>query len=115
MWIIKSDNFLDMGMETMNSFNSGSEEMKERSFKSLFEERVYVVSTLWSLLDPFNNKTMNNVEPKHILWTLMFLKLYGKEINVCSLSGGCDEKTFRKWVWKMIFEISDLEPEVVSF
>ena len=99
----------------INRCNSVSEETKERRFKSLFGERVYVFATLWSLLDPFNYKTMNNVETKHILWTLMFLKLYGKEINFCSLSGGCDEKTFRKWVWKMIFEISDLEPEVVSF
>jgi len=114
-WLLEPHTFLDMGLEIMNRCNSGSEETKDRRFKALFGESVYVVATLWSLLDPFNDKMMNNAEPKNLLWSLMFLKLYGTEINVCSLSGGCDDKTFRKWVWKMIFSISDLEPEVVRF
>ena len=53
------------------------------------------------------------VEPIHLLWTLMFLKGYHKE-SVNSAIAEVDEKTFRKWVWILIPEISYLEGDLVS-
>lgn len=49
----------------------------------------------------------------HLLWTLHFLKAYGKTRAMCSACGGIDPKTFRKWVWLFIEALSMLEPFVV--
>jgi len=45
--------------------------------------------------------------PTHLLWTLVFLKLYCCETILASLCG-CDEKTLRKWVWKGVELIGEL-------
>ena len=42
------------------------------------------------------------------------MKIYGKERNLCSLAGGVDKKTFRKWAWLFVDAIASLESEVVS-
>ena len=44
----------------------------------------------------------------------MLLKRYETENVLCSSSGGEDEKTFRKWAWLFVEELSLLEPDVVS-
>ena len=49
----------------------------------------------------------------HFLWTLMFMKDYGKSIMMATIAGTCP-KTFRKWVWRNILAISSLENIVVS-
>ena len=45
--------------------------------------------------------------PTHMLWTLVFLKLYCCETILATLCG-CDEKTLRKWVWKGIDVLGEL-------
>ena len=56
--------------------------------------------------------------PKHLLWTLYFLKVYPREAAGCSAVGGgggaIDPKTLRKWVWLFIERIGELADEVVS-
>ena len=52
-------------------------------------------------------------EPKHLLWTLMFLKLYMVE-NVCSTLSQVDEKTYRKSRTKVIEDLDTTCSEVVS-
>ena len=49
----------------------------------------------------------------HMMWALMFLKMYGKESAMSSMAG-VDKKTYRKWVWIFVFIIADLEALVVS-
>jgi hypothetical protein len=57
-------------------------------------------------------------KPRHLLWTLYFLKVYPREAPGCSAVGGSkgaiDPKTFRKWVWLFIERIAELADEVVS-
>ena len=48
----------------------------------------------------------------HMLWALMFLKVYGNETTMSTMAG-VDEKTFQKWAWVLIEAISDLESSVV--
>ena len=56
--------------------------------------------------------------PKHLLWSLYFLKVYPREGPGCSAVGGSggaiDPKTLRKWVWLFIERIAELADEVVS-
>jgi hypothetical protein len=56
--------------------------------------------------------TAKNIVPEgfrriHLLWTLTFLKLYCSE-EIVSAICGCDEKTLRKWVWKGIDALGEL-------
>ena len=45
--------------------------------------------------------------PVHLLWSLMFLKVYASE-HINSMIAEVDEKTFRKWTWKFIRLLADL-------
>ena len=52
-----------------------------------------VALKVWNLiLEDFPEESMI-----HMMWVLMFLKMYGKE-NAMSSMAGVDEKTFSKWV-----------------
>jgi hypothetical protein len=51
---------------------------------------------------------------EHLLWALMFLKLYSKQASLCSLAGGVDKETYRTWCWRFIEAIVVLEHYVVS-
>jgi hypothetical protein len=48
-----------------------------------------------------------------MLWGLRLMKTYGTEENLAA-TAGVDEKTFRKWAWMFVFELSALEGDVVS-
>jgi hypothetical protein len=52
------------------------------------------------------------VNPEHLLWALLFLKLYATEEVLCNFAG-TTRKTFRKWTWIVIKAISQLAPQVV--
>lgn len=54
------------------------------------------------------------VQPKHLLWGLLFLTTYDTEENLAQRVGNVDEKTFRKWSRLFVDAISYLECEVVS-
>ena len=58
--------------------------------------------------------TASGVQPKHLLWTLLFLKTYATEPILCALVGGVDEKTFRTKVWFLVCEIALLADHLVS-
>jgi hypothetical protein len=59
---------------------------------------------------PMVHGTLQN----HMLWGILFMKVYAKETALCSLAGGVDEKTFRKWVWPVIYLISAMNSFVAS-
>lgn len=49
----------------------------------------------------------------HLLWALMFLKVYSIE-EVLAAKVGCTVKTYMKWTWKFIRRMSTLRAIVVS-
>jgi len=76
-----------------------------RRFRAFFGTTPIVCSSLWGLLAvsrPPDSK------PKHLLWALMFLRLYDTE-SVHALLAGVDEKTFRKWAWAFVRSLSKIE------
>jgi hypothetical protein len=81
-------------------------------FGLLFGVTPDLSSELWTLLS--SETTMDSyAKPKHLLWALMLMKIYATEA-VLSVLAGCDEKTFRKWAWTFIEEMSNLSESVVS-
>ena len=49
----------------------------------------------------------------HLLWALMFLKLYAAECVLASIAA-VNEKTYRKWAWAFVDALADLHTQVVS-
>ena len=85
----------------------------ERRFRSFYGASSSTCERLWMLIDPY--KTMpRGVQPFHLLWGLLFLKVYATEPVHCSIVGCPDEKTFRKWSILFVNAISQLENEIVS-
>ena len=52
-------------------------------------------------------------KPKHLLWALIFLKTYTTESSLL-VAIGVDEKTLRKWIFIIIYAISDFMDDWVA-
>jgi hypothetical protein len=95
----------------------GTAAMEDRRFRGLFGARIEIVLKVWSMLMEDGLRPKKS-KPKHLLWTLYFLKVYPREAPGCSAVGGSkgaiDPKTLRKWVWHFIERIAELADEVVS-
>jgi len=96
----------------------GTAAMEDRRFRGLFGARIEIVLKVWSMLleDGLHPKKS---KPKHLLWTLYFLKVYPREAPGCSavggLKGAINPKTLWKWVWLFIEHIAELADEVSIF
>ena len=108
--------FESMGREIMHRKKGGSSLTFDNRFRTFFGVSPKVVENIWNRLDPFRTiePIHSGVKPMHLLWALLFMKVYAEESIHAGLVGGVDEKTFRKWVWVFVQEISYLEDEVVS-
>jgi hypothetical protein len=83
-----------------------------RHFRALFGCCAEVTRKLW-LMQVDNEFLPQGVTIKHLLWTLMFLKVYPTD-RPMSMMTKADPKTFRKWIDLVLDAISFLEPLVVS-
>jgi len=86
---------------SMNSYSM-------RIFRQHFGCSPLVIKKCWDLLGD------DRSEQRHLLWALLFLKVYGKETTNAAICKCCD-RTFRENVWRMIYALSDLESDVVSW
>jgi hypothetical protein len=106
------DVILDAARVIINK-KDGSSHTEDRRFRELFGCSPLVVLEVWNLIS--SNLTIEgSPEVEHLLWALIFLKLYSKECTTSRLVGGVDEKTYQKWVWVFVSAIADLEVDVVS-
>ena len=84
-----------------------------RDFREFFCCGLLIAHELWKMLvDEFLPAGATIAQ---FLYTLMFMKVYGKERTMCSLAGGIGPKIFRKWTWDIIDAIANLESMVVIF
>ena len=95
----------------------GTAQMEDRRFRELFGARMEIVVHIWVMMEE-DDLLPPKSKPKHLLWTLYFLKVYPRQEPGCSAVGGSggaiDPKTIRKWVWLFIERIGDLADDVVS-
>jgi hypothetical protein len=87
-------------------------EVCEQAFRSLFGIGPAVCGHLW---DHFSywKWLPPKMRPKHLLWALLFLKVYSTEAVLSSIAK-TSRKTLRKWVWLLLPLIADMRPFVVS-
>jgi hypothetical protein len=85
----------------------GSAQVHGRRFRAFFGVTSYHVSLLWDMCVDKCNVPLGSM-PKHLLWSLLFLRLYSCE-HVSAAMCGCDEKTFRKWSWEFVEALGRLD------
>ena len=84
---------------------------RERLFKQFFGLSPELTVVTWDVVN--NPKIHPKILPKHLLWTLLFLKQYGNEGMLSSVAK-VTPKTFRKWVWIVIDGLSSRYDDLVS-
>lgn len=90
-----------------------STQTEDREFRSLFGIGAIATLAAWYLLRNHDLIPLNG-SMVHLLWAMMFLKVYATETVMSRMTHVKDPKTFRHWVWPFISALSDLESRVVS-
>ena len=108
--------FYFQGLELVSSGSrterdSDPTKTQDRIFRSQYGVLWHVCADVWNLLDEFVENSKRR--PKQLLWTLLFLKVYGNE-QTHSKIVGTSPKIFRSWVWNTLDDIADLKPMIVS-
>ena len=83
----------------------------QRSYREMFGCSPRVCVTLWRHADA--RRLYNGAHPQHVLWALLFLKIYATNIPLCAIAGCC-RATFTLWIWRYIPSIARLRSRVVS-
>jgi len=114
--------FIDIGADIMSrsppsllpSKKETTTETFEGRWVSHFNAEAEVCLDVWNRLQEESfDGVEDGGEPQHLLWACLFLQVYAVE-GVLSGMCGCDEDTYRLYVWRFVEKISYLEYEVVS-
>jgi len=84
---------------------------KDRTFRACFGASSEIVAEIWGRIEDTIDEP--GAKPKHLLWALVFMKVYSTEEIHRSIVGWPSPKKFRKWSWYFIRKICDLKPEVI--
>jgi hypothetical protein len=110
------DDFLRLGRAiwSKDPVKAGALATEDRKFREFFGCGHEIACSVWCLLTD-NDLVPEKGTMEHLLWTLLFMKVYAKENTLASLADSKpDPKTFQKWVWAFIPAIALLEPQLVS-
>ena len=79
-----------------------------RLFRSLLGVSPLVCVDIWGTC-----AWPHGTSPRHLMWALLFLKVYATEDVLCSMAGCC-RATFRKWMWPCVEAMAKAKAQVVS-
>ena len=117
---LKEDDFKRIGGDIMGRSWDGCFNAFDERFLSFFGVSAFVCTLLWRMfeIDEAHYAEDAGAEPCHLLWALLFLKVYSTSNTLCKLVGqdgqSVDPKTFRKWSWLFVRKIACLHVDVVS-
>ena len=86
---------------------------RERRFKGHFGCSSRICKYLWRLMQ-MQETLPPKATPFHLLWALLHMKTYDTEEVLCTKCGVV-EKTFRKWSWRMMEALFDLDIVSVEY
>jgi hypothetical protein len=102
-------------MVTVDDFLSAAESIEakddRRSFASLFGVRVSLRPVIFQCCQLY---IIHGLEAKHILWGLIFMKVYATDDVTCAMLTRVTPNTYRKWYWIVIQAITSKNSLVVS-
>lgn len=84
----------------------------ERTYRAAFGVGPEVSSHVWEYISIYKKKPTKGL-PKHLLWTLMYMKCYDAESLLAAMVG-TSAKNYRKWVWMFIDSVNGIYCRVVS-
>lgn len=97
--------FLKLGNVYTDTKSTSSKYVALRRFQSFFGATPLVCSLIW---DKIKHDVPKGGDPKHLLWSLSFLKQNSVEHYRRSIFKA-DEKTIRKWTWLFVQLLADLD------
>ncbi len=106
---VNAARFMSEGDKIVRNSKRVAARTRDLRFRAHFGTSAEICSELWTMI-PF----IQGGKPFHLLWALMLLKLYCAETVLRTLAG-VNEQTFRKWAWRCVIEMSDLQYKVVSY
>lgn len=82
---------------------------QERLFQTLFGCSPDITAEIWHRITSLKRGQIleAGAKPYHLLWALLFMKIYANDDVLCSMAGGVDSKTFRLWRRYFINLIAD--------
>ena len=80
---------------------------KDREFRKVFGVGSITAITAWNLFE-LNHNTPTGGLVMHMLWAMMFMKVYSKEVTMSKMARLKCGKTFRKWIWPFISGLGEL-------
>jgi hypothetical protein len=83
---------------------------KQTRFKSLFGANSNVIAVIWREI---KNHIDDDIFRKHLLYGLLFLKVYSTEEVHCAIVGWPSVKTFRVKAWHIVECIAELKPTFI--
>ena len=87
---------------------------QDQRIRAFFGVPSNVIADLWNRVWVLlNDDEKKSVDCCHILYALVFLKVYATEEVLTSIVGWPTKKTFRKWAWFFIDKIGNLKDEVI--
>lgn len=84
---------------------------KDSRFRACFGVSSEIAAEIWNLIEPSVDEP--GAAPKHLLWALVFMKVYSTEEIHCAIVNWPSDRTFRKWSWYFIAKIADLKPNII--
>jgi hypothetical protein len=81
---------LKMMQRVKSSSSSSSKIVSSRRFRGHFGCSPEVAAKLWFLCDPENEPFPEGANVEHLLWTLIFIKVYPPQSVCSSFAGGVD-------------------------
>ena len=82
-------------------------------FKSCFGASAEQVANLWKRIIA-HGPVVAGGKAKHLLWALVFLKVYSTVEIHCSIVGWPSPKTFQQWSWYFVERIAELKNDLIS-
>lgn len=107
--------FLRKGLSIASSARAHSSmKVKRRIFLDYFGTRPEIASSIWARIE-LKRSLPKNAMPHHLLWALLFMKVYGTERVMCDMvsTPAVDPYTFRNWTNFFIKELAKLANEEV--
>ena len=104
--------FVEMRKELMSRRKKVAAKTEMSRFRSMFGCGPSICAKLWIRIS-LAMEIANGGKPHHLLWALMFLKLYCAESVLASLAGRVHEQTFRKWSWYFVDAIANLQYSII--
>jgi hypothetical protein len=83
---------------------------KQDRFKSLFGANSKVITVIWKEIQ---NHIDEDIFRKHLLYGLLFMKVYSTEEVHCAIVGWPSVKTFREKAWHIVECIAELKPKFI--